>query len=182
MAYAAKRSGLEGRVPTPYLLVSRRQSLSERAFIAQRSHKTVKPHLSALGALPQAAQPARKLQAERETEVRKLVSQGCCTRNLAGPCKLSRIAQGPCEASGNPLFGLHIPCTLSRWPRFRGSHSKSRAAGVRNEQETAAGVRNEQPIATIVHYEGANCGSRAKRAATAQQPYEKSIDRNARAK
>jgi hypothetical protein len=75
MAYAAKRSGLEGRVPTPYLLVCRRQSLSERAFVAQRSHKTAKPHLSALGALPQAAHPARKLQAERETEVRKLVSQ-----------------------------------------------------------------------------------------------------------
>ena len=37
MAYAAKRSGPEGRVPTPYLLVCRRQSLSERAFVAQRS-------------------------------------------------------------------------------------------------------------------------------------------------
>ena len=100
MAYAAKRSGLEGRVPTPYLLVCRRQSLSERAFVAQRSHKTAKPHLSALGALPQAVQPARKLQAEREAEVRKLVSQGYCTRNLAGPCALSRIVQGPCETSG----------------------------------------------------------------------------------
>jgi hypothetical protein len=53
---------------------------------------------------------------------------------------------------------------------------------MRNEQETAAAVRNEQPIATIVHYERANCGSPAKRAATAQQPCEKSSDRDARTK